>query len=199
MLPLLGLPLLTRRFERYILLIPYILVNLMSDYTYQHDIFFQYTFGSTAFLFYLVAVNIGRWKIDWVRVGALAACVIMAAASFFRVVYPQGKQMVDLYEDYTSYYDGIAQALDTIPDDVSVAATTFYTVNLSDREILYDVKYCTKEHLLEAEYVALQATSTTDFDRWGGYESLVNILTANGYTLYHEVGNYLAIYQKTPS
>ena len=199
MLPLLGLPLLTRRFERYILLIPYILVNLMSDYTYQHDIFFQYTFGSTAFLFYLVAVNIGRWEIDWVRVGALAACVIMAAVSFFRVVYPQGKQMVDLYEDYTSYYDGIAQALDTIPDDVSVAATTFYTVNLSDREILYDVKYCTKEHLLEAEYVALQATSTTDFDRWGGYESLVNILTANGYTLYHEVGNYLAIYQKTPS
>ena len=43
MVPLLGLPLLTRRFERYILLIPYVLINLMSDYQYQHDIFFQYT------------------------------------------------------------------------------------------------------------------------------------------------------------
>ena len=41
------LPLMTRRYERLILLIPYLLVNLMSDYKYQHDIFFQYTYGST--------------------------------------------------------------------------------------------------------------------------------------------------------
>jgi hypothetical protein len=40
MIPLLGIPLLTRRFERYILLIPYVLVNLMPDYQYQHNIFF---------------------------------------------------------------------------------------------------------------------------------------------------------------
>lgn len=199
MLPLLGLPFLTRRFERYILLIPYILVNLMSDYTYQHDIFFQYTFGSTAFLFYLAAVNVSRWKVAWVRVGALAAGVILAATPFFQVVYPEGKEMEKLYKDYESYYSGIAQALDTVPDDVSVAATTFYTVHLSDREILYDVKYCSKEHLLETEYVALHATSTTDYSRWGGYQGLVDLLTSNGYTLYHKVGNYLAIYQKTPS
>ncbi len=199
MLPLMGLPLLTRRFERYILLIPYVLVNLMSDYTYQHDIFFQYTFGSTAFLFYLATVNMGRWKIRWARLGALAAGVLLAAVSFFRVVYPQGAQMPKLYKDYESYYTGIAQALDTIPDDVPVAATTFYTVYLSDREVLYDVKYCSREHLLEAEYVALHATSTTDYSAYGGYQNLVNFLTANGYSLYHCVGNYLAIYQKTPS
>ena len=45
-----AMPLFTRRFDRYILLIPYILVNLMSDYTYQHNILFQYNFGSTALL-----------------------------------------------------------------------------------------------------------------------------------------------------
>ena len=50
--PLLGLPLITRRYERLILLIPYVLINLMSDYQYQHSIFFQYNFGSIAFLFY---------------------------------------------------------------------------------------------------------------------------------------------------
>ena len=53
MVPLLGLPLLTRRFERYVLLIPYVLINLMSDYQYQHNIYFQYAFGSTACLMYL--------------------------------------------------------------------------------------------------------------------------------------------------
>lgn len=201
MLPLLGLPLLTRRFERYILLIPYVLVNLMSDYTYQHDIFFQYTFGSTAFLFYLVAVNIGRWKLPWARIGALAAGVVLAAISFFQVVYPQGAQMPKLYKDYESYYNSIAQALDTIPEGVPVAASTFYTVHLSDRETLYDVKYCSKEHLLETEYVALHVTSTTDYGRYGqrGYEDLADLLLSNGYTLYYTAGNYLAIYQKTPS
>lgn len=58
LLPLLGMPLWTRKYERYILLIPYILVNLMSDYPYQHDIFFQYTYGSTACLMYLTVVNL---------------------------------------------------------------------------------------------------------------------------------------------
>lgn len=199
MLPLLGLPLLTRRFERYILLIPYVLVNLMSDYTYQHDIFFQYTFGSTAFLFYLVTVNVSRWQIPWAKIGALAASVLLAAISFFQVVYPQGAQMPTLYKDYKSYYNGIAQALDTIPADASVAATTFYTVHLSDREVLYDVKYCSREHLLDAQYVALHVTSTTDYSSYGGYQGLVDILTANGYTLFHSVGNYLAIYQRPSS
>ena len=196
MVPLLGLPLLTRRFERYILLIPYMLVNLMSDYSYQHDIFFQYTFGSTAFLFYLVAVNVGSWKIPCGRVGALTAGVILAAVSFFQVVYPQGMQMTELYRNYEAYYDGIAQALDTIPDGASVSATTLYTVHLSQREVLYDVKYCSREHLLETEYVALHVTSTTDYSSYGGYQALVDILTSNGYTLYHSLGDYLAIYHK---
>ncbi|MBO7268529.1 MAG: hypothetical protein J6U83_02105, partial [Bacteroidales bacterium] len=53
------LPLMTRRYERLVLLIPYLLVNLMTDYKYQYDIFFQYTYGSTACLIYLVLVNVG--------------------------------------------------------------------------------------------------------------------------------------------
>ena len=197
MLPLLGLPLLTRRYERLILLIPYLLVNLMSDYTYQHDIFFQYTFGSTAFLFYLVVVNVGDLQLPWVKISTLCAGVLLASVSFFQVVYPQGTQMPRLYREYQGYYDSIAQALDTIPDDAAVAATTFYTVHLSDREVLYDVKYCSREHLLEAQYVALHVTSATDYDRYGGYEGIVSILTAKGYALYNSAGNYLAIYQKT--
>ena len=58
--PLLFLPLCTRRYERLVLLIPFLLVNLMSDYTYQHSIFFQYTYGSAACLFYLTAVNLAE-------------------------------------------------------------------------------------------------------------------------------------------
>lgn len=62
MLPLVGIPIFTRRYERFILLIPYLLFNLMSDYRYQHDIMFQYNFGSIACLIYLVLVNIADMK-----------------------------------------------------------------------------------------------------------------------------------------
>lgn len=89
LLPLLGLPLLTRRYGRYILLIPYILVNLMSDYQYQHDIFFQYTFGSNAFLVYLTVVNLADLKINWQRIFALVAATIVSAVCFGIVVVPK--------------------------------------------------------------------------------------------------------------
>ena len=70
--PLLFLPLCTRRYERLVLLIPFLLVNLMSDYTYQHSIFFQYTYGSAACLFYLDAESMELPRV-WNRPGALAA------------------------------------------------------------------------------------------------------------------------------
>ncbi len=199
MLPLLFLPLATRRFERYILLIPYVLVNLMSDYTYQHDIFFQYTFGSTALLFYLVTVNVAEFKANWGKIGALCGAVLIAASTFFQVVYPQAKQMPKLYKDYEDYYKSIAATLDTIPDDAPVAATTFYTVYLSSRPVLYDVKYCSREHLLEAQYVALNVGSATDYgayatDGQNGYENLVAFLEKNGYSLYASAGAYLTVF-----
>lgn len=41
-----GIPLVSRKIARYILLIPFVLVNLMPTYPYQHSIYFQYVFGS---------------------------------------------------------------------------------------------------------------------------------------------------------
>ena len=55
---LLAMPLWTRRYERFILLIPWVLVNLLSCYLYQHDLHFQYSFGSMACLLYLCCVNL---------------------------------------------------------------------------------------------------------------------------------------------
>ena len=55
---LLFLPLVSKKWSRYILTVPYILFNLMSDYTYFHSIYFQYAFGSGTLLFYLAVVNL---------------------------------------------------------------------------------------------------------------------------------------------
>ncbi len=202
LLPLLGLPLLTRRFERYILLIPYILLNLMSDYQYQHDIFFQYTFGSTAFLFYLAAINLTELKVDRHRVAALGTAVAISFASFSAVVLPTAQYYPEIALKYRGYYDGIRAALSKIPDDASVSATTFHAQHLSQREILYDIYYASKEHLLETEYVVLRKDTTWDYSKYdsfgkeNGYDNLVALLEENGYEIFYEHSTVLVIYKK---
>ena len=202
LLPLLGLPLLTRRYERYILLIPYILVNLMSDYQYQYDIFFQYTFGSNAFLLYLTVVNLADLKINWQRIFALVVATIVSAVCFGIVVVPKAMNYPVQAIQYHDYYQNIRDALDTIPDGASVTATTFYTTHLSQRETLYDVRYCSQEHMLETEYVVLKLSASSDYKKFAtggkdnGFDNLVKLLEEKGYSIYNSLDGVLVIYQK---
>lgn len=203
LLPLLGLPLLTRRYERYILLIPYVLVNLMSDYRYQHDIFFQYSFGSTAFLLYLTVVNLADLKPHRRRILPLAVAAVISAACFGTVVVPKAISYPIQAIEQQAHYQRIRDALDTIPEDASVTATTFYTTHLSQRELLYDLRYCSQAHLLETEYVVLQRSATSEYKQYAtagktnGYDNLVKLLEDNGYYINGSVDNELVIYRKT--
>ena len=202
LLPLMGLPLLTKRYERYVLLIPYILVNLMSDYQYQHDIFFQYTFGSNAFLLYLTVVNLADLKINWQRIFVLVAATIVSAVCFGIVVVPKAINYPIQAIRYHDYYQNIRDTLNTIPDGASVTATTFYTTHLSQRETLYDIRYCSKEHMLETEYVVLMLSASSDYKKYAtggednGFDNLVKLLEKNGYTEYKSLNNVLVIYHK---
>lgn len=199
MLPLLGLPLITRRYERYLLLIPYLLVNLMPDYQYQHDIFYQYSFGSFALLLYLTIVNLADIRAQWKRITVLVCAVAVSATLFGCFVLPKGISYPVQCIQYRDYYQGIRDTLSQIPADAKVASTTFYTPFLSQREVLYDVRYCTLEHLLEADYVAL-ATSSSDFTRFNtdgqnnGFGNLANLLEENGYSIFCQYQKSLVIY-----
>lgn len=195
MVPLLALPLLTRKFERYLLLIPYILLNLMSDYQYQHDIMFQYNFGSSAFLLYLTAVNLAdlRWKAP--RLIALGAAVCVSLGFFCSLIVPNVQKMQALHTEYESHYRQLSEALAQIPEDASVTAHTFYVVPLSQRSTLYDVRYCSQEHLLSTEYVVLKKSSSGDFSRGNlgvkGFDNVDALLKANGYMEFLRQGSLI--------
>ena len=200
LLPLMGLPLWTRRFERYILLIPYILINLMSDYVYQHDLFFQYSFGSTAFLIYLTAVNLADIKWDRAKAAALLASVTVSAVCFGWIIVPQAVKYPALCSRYAEYYSQIREALDEIPEEVSVTASTFYTTQLSQREIIYDVAYASRKHLMSTDYIVLDLSA--DYKKWeagnpgGGLENLRELLADAGYSIHSELSGVLVIYHR---
>lgn len=186
MLPLLALPLITRKFDRYVLLIPYILVNLMPDYEYQHNIFFQYNFGSTAFLLYLTAVNLADLRIAWKRIVPLSMAILTAAVFFRYTVAPQVLKTVRLYWNNSGYYSGIRQELDRIPENASVSAGTFYVAYLSERSVLYDIEYNPLENVLTAEYIVLNRNFQTDSVDYGSFEDFSALLEENGYQIIND-------------
>ena len=63
-LPLAFLPIITRKPSRWLLLGPIYILNLVTDYPYQHDIGYQYSFGSGALLVYLAAINLADLSND---------------------------------------------------------------------------------------------------------------------------------------
>lgn len=196
LLTLLGLPLMTRRYERYLLLIPYLLVNLMSDYQYQHSIFFQYTYGATACLFYLTLVNLADLRVEKKRLIALASAVSVAAVCFCAQVVPKAATYPANCIRYEGYYDSLRRTLDVIPEDATVAATTFYTTYLSGRDTLYDVRYASREHLLECEYMALNINDEKSYKAYGGYEDFVAMLESEGYEMIAQYEGKMEIYRR---
>ena len=190
LLPIVALPVFTRKYERYLLLIPYVLINLMSDYQYQHDIFFQYTYGSTACLFYMTAINLADFKGDLKKHIALASALCISCVCFISAVIPKASYYPKRYAVNASSYAETREILSLIPDDASVSATTFYTTYLSQRDTLYDVRYGSEDHILSTEYVVL---SVSDKD----YEETVALLENNGYTIFASQEDVLVIYQKS--
>ena len=201
---LLGLPLWTRRYERYVLLIPYILVNLMSDYQYQHEIFFQYSFGSTALLLYLTLVNLADLRKCRNRTGLLSAVTIACGIAFALVIVPKAMTYPRVWSRQREELGQVRQTLSLIPREATVTANTFYTVALSQREKIYDLGYAFREQLLESQYVVvhpgkdLARSSYATAGREDSPKTLLDLLQEEGYEEVAAVGNRLTVYERTP-
>ena len=60
LLPLAFLPLITRKPSRFLLIAPFIIINLVTGWQHQYDLGYQYSFGSGALLLYLTALNVAE-------------------------------------------------------------------------------------------------------------------------------------------
>lgn len=204
MLPLLGLPLLTRRYERYILLIPYILINLMSDYPYQHDIFYQYCFGSLTFLIYLTIVNLSDLKHSRLQSFVLVAMVAIGAAFLVKTVMPEAVQYSAQAVRKYEYFQSVRETLDDIPEEATVAATSNYAAYLSQRKELYDIHYSSWEYVLTMDYVVLDPEAQYEYAQYAspgkenGYATLVSLLERKGYSKIITGDDKLVIYCSSP-
>lgn len=149
MVPLLFLPFLTKNLWRWILFIPFVLWNMLPDYQYQHSIYFQYVFGSSAMLFYLAILNyadvssfLRKGKREWMRILASVGILCAVAASFvvnLGTVSYKGSY-IRRYIRERETVSQVHKILDAIPKDASVQASTFYVPRISMRDEVYRIE-----------------------------------------------------------
>ena len=133
LMPLCFLPFTGKKPARLILLIPMLLINLMTGYSYGYNIFFQYTLGSAAILFYMAVAAYSEMgeKRKKLLLCATLSSIIMACSSYLHLGYlSTGNATAERSRE-------ISQALSVIPADASVAATDSPAGNLTEREELY--------------------------------------------------------------
>ena len=155
-MPVMFIPFITRKYSRFILLAPVVLINLMSDYIYQYDMNFQYVFGSAAFVIYLTIINsadLNKYKAQRFLITSSTAGVLL-----FSTLYWGRLGIIDSYKNNMYEHETIANSLALIPDDASVASSTFFVPNLSQRDVIYELE--TTSH--QAEYYVLDLRYSTD-------------------------------------
>lgn len=136
MLPLGFLPFITKEPRRLILFIPFILINLMSNYKWQADTGFQYNFGSGSLLLYLAVINYSELKNP-----KLLLSSVCSSAIIFCSLYHGRLDYFKAYRDAAESRQIIDEALSVIPDNATVIASTFMLPNLSQRDEVYELEH----------------------------------------------------------
>ncbi len=132
-----GIPLVSRKIARYILLIPFVLVNLMPTYPYQHSIYFQYVFGSCVLVIWLFIMNMSELSYNRARcftVFSLIACAVMFISTMTGYLN-------NFYDNDYEAHGAVISYLEQLPDNEneSITANTFFIAPLyKQKRALYD-------------------------------------------------------------
>lgn len=184
-LPVLFLPFRTRKISSLILLIPLVVLNLLSNYGYQHSIYYQYAYASGVLVLYAAFLELSKMK--GIRGQSFSICMIVMSLLMSiscisdRSVY---------YNDYVRYHekvDEVRELLEKIPKEASVSSSTFYLPVIAQRNEIY--RHKTGD---ETDYIVLTLSDS---------EKDINLREADeymkkGYRLFGEIEDRIIILEK---
>ncbi|WP_023387193.1 DUF2079 domain-containing protein [Youngiibacter fragilis] len=194
--PLGFMPLFTRKLSRWVLIVPFLLMNLMVDYQYQYDMRFQYNYGSYVLLLYMAllfvkdqadaaegsregkankASGFSRIAISFLMATAISSGILVS--SIYLAAYEHYPRMLEANKDTLT---SMKHAMDEIPEGSSVLATCYLTGYLSDREAIYDIDYNLEgSTYFKADYIAIDLRPAYK----GDHESIVPMFLSDGYEI----------------
>lgn len=137
LVPLAFLPLINKDFSKYILVGPFILVNLMSNYPYQHSIDFQYNFGVIAIFFYLLISNIVDFKMQHRKMISLFCAT--SAVILFSFTTMSKIDIINEFKNNNERINSMNECVSMIPQSASVGASCYFVAHLYSHETLYEL------------------------------------------------------------
>ncbi|MCL2107369.1 MAG: DUF2079 domain-containing protein [Oscillospiraceae bacterium] len=178
LLPLGFAPLAQKRGSRWLLLLPLLAINLLSNYDYQHSVKYQYTFGSAALLLVLAI-----WALRDMAPALRRRILLISLCACLLTTVPVFHERVRFYQlswsAYRAQYTGADAALAALPREAEITATTFFCPRLSGRAapVYMFPNYYGPSRV--TEYLVCQEE---DFEMFEGLEEFLD----QHYTLLHE-------------
>jgi len=172
-------------------MIPMIIMNLATDYIYQYDVNFQYTYGVTALLFFLAIKNLSKINVKHItKICVIMVCfsVILFTSKNFNRIHSYNFVYFTRQDEFTETDELLKQ----IPMDASVSANTFLTPHLIKRENVYMVDLFTDGYFdYDTDYIINDLRGVNV----GEYKKFLDKLTENGYKKIEE-GAFIEIFKK---
>lgn len=188
MVPLLFTPLFAKKISMYILMIPYMVMNFLTNYGYQYDIGFQYTYGSCTLLIYMAimyfegAETLRKKRCILLMVTASLLCTTNALADK-NSYYTEAEACL---EDNME----ILELFETIPKNASVSASTWFVPALSQRDEIHD--YDSYKDTI-TDYFVFDMRYESSRTK---YEKVIKELKEQGYIVFGEIEEKVLILKK---
>lgn len=195
MIPMLFLPFFTKKIHRYLLMIPFIVMNLIIgvNYGYAANIGFQYIFGPATLMIFMSLINVHDMTPQMRRnipiLWGIAAILFFAGTQANKAAY------IRQYTEKSDYYIQSEQTLDSIPEDAVIAGNALIISHLCDRDEVYIFDYndlnAEKTELIDPErydFIALFIKSDI-------FADAVPLLEKEGFTLWAQSNDHIIIYK----
>lgn len=184
--PLALMPFMTKKSARLILILP-ILLNLLTNYGYQYDIFFQYSFGICTLLLYAALINAADLEFENQK---FVSCVSagLSLMMFCMLIVPKYTTYVGKYQENKADYQLMDEILEEIPEDKSVSATAFILPKLSERHEIYETYY---HEACDTDYLIIDIRPGYKTESLELAQEYIN----SGYVLTRTVDDLLMIYE----
>lgn len=135
-LPVGFMPLCSKKISKYILFMPMVLINLAPSFDEKFSIFYEYAFGIAAIFMYLSISNYAemeeKTKKYLCAVAICASIVFLPTGTLSRLGYVMDYSKN--HEQYQKLYD----ALEDIPEDMSVVVSPYFTSHVANRKVIHE-------------------------------------------------------------
>lgn len=134
-IPVAFMPFVSKRKSLLILLLPLLVINIMSNWQYQYDISFQYTFGTGA-LIIIASVFVLAEKKDKSRIMLSTLSIVMSIIVFFGAAYSRS-QLISYYTSSPQMYTKWEEFIAELPKDEEYTATSRLIAHMYDIPTVY--------------------------------------------------------------